>query len=215
VAEPLFWGLDAASEISLATLRAEGASFVCVYLAPGGTSSWKVRAPATIHAYLDAGLRVVFNWESDGTPGAGTTTGASAATQSQQQLENYRAHCEQCATWIPSGAPVIFTFADSAAPDRTRLAAAHDGAASVLGRSRCGGYGGVDTIGFLFDRSLITYGWQTYAWSGGRRDDRAQLYQRLNTATVDYDVAYATDYGQVPRPGGAGAARRQQSLFLT
>lgn len=211
--QPLSWGLDAASEISLATLRAEGASFVCCYLAPGGPSSFKVRSAQTIHDYLAAGYRVVFNWESDGTPGDGSGTGAGAASQSQQQLDAYRAHCPQCADWISPDTPVIFTFADEQFPDRGLLAAAHDGAAGVLGLARCGGYGGVDTIAFLFDGRLITYGWQTYAWSSGRRDERAQLYQRLNAATVDYDVAYAEDYGQVPRPG-AHSQHRQQQLFL-
>jgi hypothetical protein len=187
---------------------------VCCYLAPGGTSSWKVRSTQTVHDYLAAGYRVVFNWEYDGTPGNGRGTGIDAAQQSEAQLGNYRAHCDRCSEWISLDTPVIFTFADEQFPDRALLAAAHSGAASVLGPGRCGGYGGVDTIGYLFDNQLVVYGWQTYAWSGGRVDPRAQLYQRLNTATVDYDVAYAEDFGQVPRPSTSGRTRRQQDLFL-
>lgn len=203
---PVAWGLDAASEISLTTMRSEGASFVCLYLAPGGTSSWKVRSLASVHNYLAAGFSVVLNWESTGTPTGGWSTGVSAAQQSQAQINAYRNHCSACAAKIAADIPVYFNFADLESPNHTDLANATNGAASVVGHARTGGYGGYATIKWLFDQGLITWGWQTYAWSSGNRDPRAQLYQRLNTATIDYDVAYAADYGQVPRPAGSAPA---------
>jgi hypothetical protein len=66
---------------------------------------------------------------------------------------------------------------------------------------RVGAYGGYALIKRLFDKKLITYGFQTYGWSGGLWDVRAQLRQYLNAQTigglsVDFDHAVTTDYGQ-------------------
>jgi hypothetical protein len=67
-----------------------------------------------------------------------------------------------------------------------------------------GGYGGYYVIKRLFDAGLITLGWQTIAWSGGQRDQRAQLYQTGSTALggadVDVHEGTAPDFGQWPRP---------------
>jgi len=52
-------------------------------------------------------------------------------------------------------------------------------------------YGGYWLIKRLFDAQLITYGFQTVAWSGGHIDTRAQLYQNGSTAfggSADVDV---------------------------
>ena len=56
-------------------------------------------------------------------------------------------------------------------------------------------------ISHLFDAGLIGYGWQTYAWSDGQWDHRAQLRQYSNGHTiagvgVDYDQSTAVDFGQ-------------------
>jgi hypothetical protein len=187
---PVTWGLDAAAALSVNDVKARGASFVCCYLAPS-SQAWKVRSAAQIKAYTAAGLSVVFNWESDGTPGNGWSTGVSAARQAQVQLNDKG--------W--PNAPVIFTFADSGNPNLAAVLAATQGAVSVLGWDRVGGYGGIKTIAYLADHSACKYFWQTYAWSSGRRDERAQLFQRLNGPQMDFDVAYAADFGQVPRPG--------------
>lgn len=186
----LAWGVDAASNISLATLRAQGASFVCCYLAPYPSQSWKIRTPAEIKAYLDAGINVVFNWESDGLPDAGRQTGIDAAHQAQALLNDRR--CPD--------APVLFTFADSSTADPNAVRAAIDGAVSVMGWDRVGAYGDVAIIAHLAGGNACHYYWQTYAWSNGQWDPRAQLRQWKNTSTLDYDEAWAIDFGQYPRP---------------
>src|SRR5262249_42156166 len=66
-------------------------------------------------------------------------------------------------------------------------------------------YGGLEFIKRSFDQVKIRYGWQTYAWSHGQWDARAQLRQTLNGVhiagfDVDLDEAHAADYGQWPRP---------------
>jgi hypothetical protein len=68
----------------------------------------------------------------------------------------------------------------------------------VVGVSRVGAYGGIQTVRVLFNSRLIRYGWQTYAWSGGQWDSRAQLQQYQNGSSVDLDRAVSSDYGQTP-----------------
>ena len=75
--------------------------------------------------------------------------------------------------------------------------------ASVIGVARTGAYGGYYVIQRLFNASKIKWGWQTYAWSGGQWDTRAQVRQVLNGITAagdanccDKDEAVAADFGQ-------------------
>jgi len=62
-------------------------------------------------------------------------------------------------------------------------------------------YAGYYPIKRAFDAGKIKWGWQTYAWSGGQWDARAQLQQYKNGVNVggadcDYDRAMVSDYGQ-------------------
>lgn len=195
-------GLDAAGQISLDQLN--GYEFVCVYLAPLPSQSWKVRSKTVINAYIAGGKRVVFNWESDGKPG----DGASAAKQALGQLALYG---------IIAPVPIYFNFADMdpATVNYAQLDASIDAARGLVGFNRMGAYGGYGVIKHLFDSGRIKYGWQTYAWSHGQWDLRAQLRQTQNGATVDYDEAWALDYGQYPLVSGpTDNGLNQQKLEL-
>lgn len=77
------------------------------------------------------------------------------------------------------------------------------GAAGPIGLARVGVYASYWVVEWAFANGLVSFGWQTYAWSGGRVSTRAQLYQYrnsqyLNGKSVDYDRAQATNYGQWP-----------------
>jgi hypothetical protein len=55
------------------------------------------------------------------------------------------------------------------------------------------------------------YGWQTYAWSGGRRTSKAHLYQWKNGVStcggeIDYNEICQSSYGGWKQAGGAGLA---------
>ena len=81
-----------------------------------------------------------------------------------------------------------------------------DGTISVTGIERNGMYGDYNIIKRQFERGKISYGWQTYVWSGGKWYDRAQLRQVQNDVyvcggTIDWDESRAEDFGQWPRPG--------------
>lgn len=64
-----------------------------------------------------------------------------------------------------------------------------------------GVYGGHRVVAYVLDHEIMSYAWQTYAWSGGVWDNRAQLRQYSNGHTiggcdVDYDQAVISDWGQ-------------------
>jgi|SRR5580765_351934 len=107
------------------------------------------------------------------------------------------------------GIPLYFSCDfDPASNQWGAIDAYMDGVASVIGKARTGGYGGKAFISREFGNGKITWGWQTYAWSGSptQWDGRAQLRQVKNDfamcgGTIDNDEAWATDYGQWPRPG--------------
>lgn len=76
------------------------------------------------------------------------------------------------------------------------------GIASILDKDQIGVYGGYDEVKCILDASLASYAWQTYAWSHGKWDDRAQLHQtniygpKLAGVDCDIDEAVADDFGQ-------------------
>lgn len=75
------------------------------------------------------------------------------------------------------------------------------GVASVIGLKRTAAYGSYKVIKYLFDNRLISYGWQTYAWSYEQWEPRAHIRQYQNGVNlagheVDYNESMAADFGQ-------------------
>jgi hypothetical protein len=113
---------------------------------------------------------------------------------------------------IPGDRPIYFAVDFDATPGQQGAIDAYfDGVAAVIGRNRTGVYGGYWVVKRLFDDGKISWGWQTYAWSGGNWDGRAQLRQTLNGISVgvwgdccDRDEAVANDFGQWHSQGVGG-----------
>jgi hypothetical protein len=174
---------------SPATIAADGYSFVCQYLAgPGALTR------SSAQAFIGAGINVVCNWEmAQYAPLSGYSQGV---TDAQSALS------AATAAGMPGDRPIYFSLDwDVASGDLSAIESYFDGIASVIGRGRTGAYGGYYAIQHLFDDSKITWGWQTYAWSGGSWDSRAQLRQIQNDITVggtavDEDQAVVGDFGQ-------------------
>ena len=181
------WGRPGAS-----ALKRAGARFVCRYLSHDTTGKNLTRSEA--EQLSDAGLWLVVVWESTASRAlAGRAAGVADAKDAAAQAR---------ACGMPSDRPIYFAVDfDAAAGQQDEINAYLDGAASVLGRGRVGLYAGYYPLKRAFDAGKITYGWQTYAWSGGRWDARAQLQQysndhKINGVGVDYDRAVKNDYGQ-------------------
>lgn len=175
-------------------LHGEGYTFACRYLSPPPNS--KNLSKSEADALWAAGVDVVANFEEGATNalnghGQGVTDATIADGQSQ-------------ADGIPAGRPIYFSVDFDAQPgDFAAIDAYFDGVASVIGEGRTGAYGGYAIIQHLFDAGKIRWGWQTYAWSNGAWDARAQLRQVQNDITAagdsaccDLDQAQAADFGQ-------------------
>src|SRR5579859_4024712 len=173
-------------------LHADGYTFAARYLSYDNSGKNISRGEAD--ALIAAGVDVVSNWEESATAAlGGFGQGASDARAAES---------EALAAGMPAGRPIYFSIDFDASPgDQGAIDAYFDGVASVLGRNRTGAYGGFYPIERLFDAGKITFGWQTYAWSGGQWDPRAQLRQIQNGVTVggvdcDVDESEADDFGQ-------------------
>lgn len=197
-------GLDySAGRLSGAAVRNAGYNFVARYLANGlqGRVNLSVAEVADLTAN---GVAVAVVWESSANRAAAGTAAGIADAKAAQAAVN------ACGL---AGWPIYFAvdfdvpdYGPSTQDPRTKLGPVgdyFDGVASVLGHARTGGYGGYWAVKRLFDAGLITYGWQTAAWSGGNVDPRIHLFQRIGTAYVggvacDVNEARQADFGQNP-----------------
>jgi hypothetical protein len=195
-------GIDYAwSHPTDAGLKAAGITFACRYLSP---DSKKNLTPAEAKHLASLGIDSVVVWES-------TANRALAGSAAGQQDAKAALHlAEVCGfptavdpmTHVPSRAAIYFAVDFDATPSQATVIASYfSGAGSVLGVERVGVYGGFWAVKRLFDARLVTYGWQTYAWSGGHWDPRAQIQQYRNGVTVggavcDLDRAVKPDFGQ-------------------
>lgn len=183
------FGLDYAwCTISPAGHRSVGSTFACRYLSHDPSKDLSAGEYQTLKA---GGIDVVVVWETTAArAGAGRAAGAQDAAD---------ALAKALAIGMPAGRPIYFAVDFDASVGTVEPY--FRGVNQVLGVARTGAYAGVRVIAGLFDARLITYGWQTYAWSSGRLDSRAQLYQYSNNHRVegkdcDYDRALAADFGQ-------------------
>ncbi|TYB43010.1 glycoside hydrolase domain-containing protein [Actinomadura chibensis] len=181
------WGRPGAS-----ALKRAGVKFACRYLSHDTSGKNLTRAEAD--DLSAAGIWLVVVWESAAKrPLDGRSAGAADAADAAAQAR---------ACGMPDDRPIYFAADwDAPASAQDEINAYLDGAASVIGRDRVGLYAGYGPLKRAFDAGKIAYGWQTYAWSGGDWDARAQLQQysndhEINGVGVDYDRAVQSDYGQ-------------------
>lgn len=157
------------------------------YLSPYASKNLSSTERKALH---DAGISVGVVWESTAKrPESGHAAGVADAKAALALLKSLGA---------PDSTAVYFAV-DYDTTVGPHITAYLEGAASVLGLARVGVYGGYKIVKACFDKALITYGWQTYAWSGGKWDARAQLQQYSNGLTLGGgDV----DYCHLIKPAG-------------
>jgi hypothetical protein len=185
-------GCDYVSGPTVTALKAAGIRFVGRYLStPGNPKNITALEAKKLH---DGGIHVILVFETTANRAlGGTNAGHADAISARSQAK---------ALGVPAAVPIYFAIDFDATPgEQQAIDNYFKAAGSVLGgKSRVGAYGGYWPIKRLFDADLIGYGWQTYAWSGGRWDGRAQVRQVANGRTigghsVDLDMAVKTPYG--------------------
>ncbi len=194
------FGLDYVAGPPIADLKSAGVTFVCRYLSEvNAATEVKLLTPAEAKLLGDNGIAIVSNYEWTGTTPLG---GFNAGVFDAQIARDQHAACGG-----PADRPIYFSVDFGTTP--AQMPAIIDyfkGVASVIGLHRTGAYGGYYAIKGLFDAGVITWGWQTYAWSAGLWDARAHIQQYSNGIdmaghSVDYDRAMKPDFGQWI-PGG-------------
>jgi hypothetical protein len=160
----------------------------------GTPSSGKSLTDVEVVALTGAGVAVVATYE--------TTAGFMLVADGGKAADLARAHARLCG--MPDGRPIYFALdVDPAEVDAGEWAAVErflDDAASVIGRDAVGVYGAFAAIERLVPR-FAAWGWQTYAWSGGRWSSKAHLTQYRNGVplaggTVDLCASKTADFGQ-------------------
>jgi hypothetical protein len=181
-----------------AELKAAGKQFAVRYI--GTAWNQKNLTKAEADALRAVGIDLVANYEggSAGWMKGGYDVGVAAAKA---------AHADATGCGMPAGRPIFFSQDEDwrglSGAQQQAVMACCDGAASVIGRGRVGAYGGYYFMVDAFNHGKITWGWQTYAWSGGLWHPRAVLQQyrnnvALGSGEVDLCRATAADYGQWP-----------------
>jgi peptidoglycan hydrolase-like protein with peptidoglycan-binding domain len=180
------WGRPGTS-----ALKTAGVHFAARYLSHTAGKNL-TRAEATLLS--TAGIAIVVVWE---TTAKRALAGHSAGVQDAKD-----ALAEAKACGMPDGRPIYFAVDfDASASQQAAINAYLDGAASVLGKANTGIYGGYNPVKRALDGGHCAWAWQTYAWSGGKWDPRAQLQQYSNDHIIggvglDYDRSVKADYGQ-------------------
>ncbi len=187
------FGIDYAwGRPGVAALRGAGAGFVFRYLSHDSTGKNLTRGEA--NELTAAGIDIGVVWED----------AADAALQGygQGRADAQAALAQANACGMPSDRPIFFAVDFDANPgDQGAINAYLDGAAGVLGKGRTGIYGGYWPVSRALAGGHCTWAWQTYAWSGGLWDSRAQLQQysnehTLNGVSIDYNRSTVADFGQ-------------------
>lgn len=200
LAPPVARGIDFAwGPPSAAWMRSQGYAFGASYLSYDPSKDW---SRSLVDSFAARGIARVFVWETSATRALG---GCGAGESDARAARSMAA---------PFHARVIYFAVDFELSRTATVESYFRCTARVLGVTHTGAYGGYTTIKALFDSHLIRYGWQTSAWSGGRLDGRAQLYQYLNGSAFDYDRALAADYGQTPFTAVKRRDRRAEHRHL-
>jgi len=174
-----------------------GYRFVVRYLSDGGPGlPGKLLTPAEADDLRANGIDIVSNWETTANwMLGGYQAGVDAATRALAQVLKCGGRTDR---------PIYFSADWDATPQQQQ--AIDDclrGCASVIGAENVGIYAGLHVVRRCLDNGTARWAWQTYAWSGGEWEPRAQLRQRndlgyahVNGVECDINEAWAADYGQ-------------------
>ncbi len=186
------FGLDYVTGPSLDTMKSAGVTFVCRYLSfVNDLTKIKLLTPVESSALSNAGISIVSNYEWYANR---ALEGFASGVQDAQIAASQHAACGG-----PPDRPIYFSVDIDVAG--SQVAAYFQGIASVIGKARVGAYGSYRVLQYLFNAGLISWGWQTYAWSYGAWEPRCHIQQYQNGMnmsghSVDYDRSIKSDFGQ-------------------
>ncbi|WP_372663246.1 glycoside hydrolase domain-containing protein [Cohnella sp.] len=187
------FGIDCAIPFTEATAKAvaaEGAKFAVRYLVPQ-SYAWKRLTRSEADTIVGAGMKLasVFQLGTD-RPAGGEANG---------KADGKAAHLEAIAIGQLVGSAIFLAVDYDAQPkDYDAIEAYLRAAQAELFGYHVGVYGHYGVIEEMALRGACKFFWQTYAWSGGKKSERAHLYQyknntKLGGVSVDLNEAYTED----------------------
>jgi hypothetical protein len=184
------WGFG---KIGGVNIKKAGYSFVCRYLSHNPK---KNLTKEEIADFKENDLDIVVVWETTETRCLeGRQAGEDDANSALELLESLG---------IQHDVPIYFACdQDFNQAQLEKIKDYFDGVIGMIGVDQTGVYGGYTVVKYILDNKLAKYGWQTYAWSHGKWDDRAQLRQtniygpRLQGVECDTDESMQDDFGQI------------------
>lgn len=210
-----------------AAIAADGYTFACRYVFDGSPSlPYKLLTAAEADDLWANGVDPVSNYES---------TGADALDgYAQGVADAQEAQANHAAAGGPAGRPIYFSLDwDEAQSQDAAVFVYFQGVASVIGLDRTGVYGGYWICSRLLAAGLVTWVWQTEAWSGdpdGSPPDgfdgdylvsgcnilqrNALGYADINGVECDIDVSLTADYGQWHYSGGTVTQPSEDDTIL-
>jgi len=184
-------GVDSSwSKPTPAQLKAAGKSFIGAYLNDPGS---KGITSALLKSYLDNGIAVYLIWEGTGRETLNGAAGGAAAGNSAKSL--------LAGLGLPASTNVYYAVDYDASAAQLATIDAFLNAASAAQGHKASVYGGYNVIEHCV-RGSAAYGFQTYAWSGGKVSSKTAIYQYLNGQTlagnsVDLNRNLKADFGAV------------------
>lgn len=185
-------GVDYAWSVPpVSALKAAGISFAARYLSTDASKNLSALERDALHA---AGISIVLVWETSGTSAQqGYAQGMSDGAEARKQAT---------ALGFPASLPIYYAvdFDATAAQMASVLDYLHGAADAEGSKARVGVYGSFAVVEAAAGAGF-SFGWQTYAWSGGQWSSHATIRQTHNDqqvggADVDLDEAMVSDYGQ-------------------
>lgn len=189
------FGLDYISGPPIADLKSAEVAFVCRYLSfVNEETRVKLLSASEAKTLSGENIALVSNYEWYANR---ALEGATSGIQDAQIAASQHADCGG-----PPDRPIYFSVDfDALKAQLPTIGTYFKGISSVMGLPRTAAYGPYQVIKYLLDNHLITYAWQTYAWSDGQWDLRAHIQQYQNGMTiagcsVDYNRSMMPDFGQ-------------------
>jgi hypothetical protein len=182
-----------------AQAAAAGIKLICSYLSNDPSKNW---TPAEIRSYHAVGIGCEMNWEGFAAEAkGGATAGAVNATTAVRLADALVAGVGYKS---PTKLGIAYSVDFDTTPGDYAVIDAYFRAIRTVhgGRYLVGAYGEADLIDHLFAAGLIDFGWQTYAWSGGRLSNLADLYQYSNNQSLG---GAAVDFNRIIDSAALGA----------
>ncbi|WP_310830369.1 DUF1906 domain-containing protein [Paenibacillus pedocola] len=183
-------GIDCATPLTAEAARvlaASGHKFAARYLVPERLT-WKRLTRTEAERITDAGMHIVSVFETTpNRPAGGTAAGT---------VDGKEAYQEALKIAQPGGSAIYFAVDyDSGSGDYDKIESYLKAAAAEIPGYAIGVYGSYAVIEAMAKRGAGRHFWQTYAWSGGKKSVKADLYQYKNNTRVD-GTAVALDLNE-------------------